>query len=201
MRSRFSFKGIADATVDRARAYATVFVSLFAPIIRFMLGGTFKVECFDSAGNLKWTQFAKNGVTDVGITHLLNVYFRSTTPVTSWYIGLIDNAGYTALAAGDTSASHSGWSEAAGTNYSNSNRVGWSPGAPSGGAIVNGSTSDFNMTPGSTLTVKGLFLISDNTKAGTTGTLFSTAAFTGGNQAVNNGDTLKVTYTMSAASN
>jgi hypothetical protein len=50
------------------------------------------------------------------------------------------------------------------------------------------------------LTVKGLFLISDSTKGGTTGTLFSTAAFTGGTQAVNSGDTLKVTYTVAATS-
>ena len=64
--------------------------------------------------------------------------------------------------------------------------------------MTNATTADFNMTPGSAVTIKGLFLCSDNTKGGTTGTLFATAAFTGGNQTVNNGDTLKVTYTVSA---
>jgi hypothetical protein len=41
--------------------------------------------------------------------------------------------------------------------------------------------------------------VSNNTVGGTTGTLFSTASFAGGTQTVNNGDTLKVTYTISAA--
>jgi hypothetical protein len=169
-------------------------------LVRFGVGGIYKVECFDSFGRLKWTTFAKNGVTDVGIASVLNIYLRAQTQITAWYIGLIDNAGFTALASSDTMASHVGWSEVAGANYSDANRIAWSAGAPSGGAVVNATSSDFHMINGSALTVRGLFLISDNTKGGTTGTLFSTAAFTGGNQTVNNGDTLKVTYTVSATS-
>lgn len=163
-------------------------------------GGHFIVECFGPDGNLKWEDIAENGVTDVGIASLLNVQLGAGTQITTWYIGLIDNAGFTALNAGDTSGSHSGWSEVGGSNYSNSTRVAWTPGSASGGAVVNGTTCDFAMVNGSPLTVKGLFLISVSTKGGTTGTLFSTAAFTGGTQAVNSGDTLKVTYTVSAAS-
>jgi hypothetical protein len=164
------------------------------------IGGHFIVECYDRDGNLRWEDTAENGVTDVGITSILNVQFRSVTQITAWYIGLVDNAGFVAFAAGDTSASHAGWSEVATGAYSQSTRVQWSPAAPSGGAIVNSSTADHSMTNGSALTVKGLFLISDSTKGGTTGTLFSTAAFTGGTQAVNSGDTLKVTYTVAATS-
>ena len=44
---------------------------------------------------------------------------------------------------------------------------------------------------------RGVFLLPNLL---TTGTLFSTAAFSGGNQSVNSGDTLKVTYTVSATS-
>ena len=64
--------------------------------------------------------------------------------------------------------------------------------------VTNGTTSDFTMN--ATATIKGLFLNSDSTKSGTAGLLFSTAAFSGGNQSVNSGDTLKVTYTVSATS-
>jgi hypothetical protein len=32
---------------------------------------------------------------------LLNVMFHGTSAITTWYLGLIDKAGYTALAAGD----------------------------------------------------------------------------------------------------
>jgi hypothetical protein len=163
-------------------------------------GGHFIVECFDADGNLKWEDTAENGVTDVGIASLLNVYFRSATQITAWYIGLIDNAAFVALAAGDTAASHTGWSEISSSAYSQTTRVQWSPAAASGGAIVNSTSADHSMVNGSAITVKGLFVISDNTKGGTTGTLFSTAAFTGGTQVVNSGDTLKVTYTISATS-
>jgi hypothetical protein len=46
-------------------------------------------------------------------------------------------------------------------------------------------------------TVAGAFLTSNNTKSGTTGTLFSGSDFTGGDRTVVNGDTLNVTYTFS----
>lgn len=164
------------------------------------VGGHFVVECWDKDGNLKWEDTAENLVTTAGIASLLTVYFEAATQITAWYIGLVDNSGFTAFAAGDTMSSHAGWSEVAGSNFSNASRPAWSPGSVSGGAIVNGTTTNYNMTNSGSLTVYGLFLVSDSTKAGTTGTLFSTAAFTGGTQAVSNGDTLKVTYTMSATS-
>lgn len=163
-------------------------------------GGYFVVECYDPDGNLKWEDIAENGVTDVGIASLLNVYLRNQTQIATWYIGLIDNAGFSTLDPTDTMSSHAGWSEVAGANYSQSTRPTWSAGAPSGGAIVNASTVDFTMINGSPLTVKGLLLVSNNTKDGTSGVLFATAPFTGGTQAVTSGDTLKVTYTVSAAS-
>lgn len=170
------------------------------PVGNLPIGGFFVVECYGPDGKLKWEDKAENGVTDVGIASLLNVNFRSATQITAWYIGLVDNAGFVAFAAGDTAASHTGWSEVSSASYSQSTRVQWSPAAPSGGAIVNTTSADHSMVNSSTLTVKGLFVISDSTKGGTAGTLFSTAAFTGGTQAVNSGDTLKVTYTIAATS-
>lgn len=177
-----------------------IVLDLFACGNSLPVGGHFIVECYGPDGYLRWEDTAENGVTDAGITSLLNVYLRAQAQITAWYIGLIDNAGFVALNSSDTGASHAGWSEVASGNYSNANRVQWSPAAPNGGAVVNGTTADHNMTNGAALTVKGLFLISDNTKGGTSGVLFSTAAFTGGTQAVNNGDTLKVTYTVAATS-
>jgi hypothetical protein len=204
--SRLAVSDRADALVERADGSTRtqgiwLDLSGLCPA-NFVAGGTFGVECVNAAGERQWYEEAvKNGVTDVGIASFLNVYLRAQTQLSNWYIGLIDNAGFTALAAGDTMASHGGWSEVASANYSDSTRVLWSAGAASGGAVVNGTTSDFHMVNGSALTVKGLFLVSDSTKLGTAGVLFATAAFTGGTQVVNNGDTLKVTYTVSAASN
>lgn len=158
------------------------------------IGGIFHVECYDKAGNLRWKDTAKNAVTNVGMNSVLDVYLRNQTQIATWYLGLVDNAGFSAYAAADTAASHAGWAE--GVPYSDSNRITWTPAAAASQSIANTSTSDFTIN--ATATVKGVFLISNNTKSGSTGTLFATASFSGGNQTVNSGDTLKVTYTCSA---
>jgi hypothetical protein len=163
----------------------------------FAIGGYFTVECYGPDGALKWSERCKNGVSNVALNSVLDVYLRGVAPIAAWYIGLVDNAGYSSFAGPDTMASHVGWSES--SDYAAATRPQWSPGAASNQSVTNAATVDFAMN--ATKTIRGLFLASDNTKGGVTGTLFATAAFSGGNQAVNNGDTLKVTYTVSAASN
>ncbi len=200
MRSDLAFGDQADALVERANG--TIDLPGFSLDLsgldptKLGVGGYFVIECRDADGNLRWEDTAENGVTNTALNDVLNVYLRNTSATANWYIGLVDNSSFTGFAAGDTIASHTGWAES--VAYSNTNRVQWSPGASSSQGVTNGTTCDFNMN--GTATIKGLFLASDNTKSGTTGKLFSTAAFSGGNQTVNNGDTLKVTYTVSASS-
>src|SRR5689334_13628 len=43
-----------------------------------------------------------NGIVDVGLNHILETEFNGGTQVTAWYIGLIDNASFSALSAADT---------------------------------------------------------------------------------------------------
>jgi hypothetical protein len=197
----FSIGDYADAFVERANGMIelpggiNLDLSGLQPS-SFGVGGYFVVECFDKDGNLRWEDTAENGVTNNALNDILNVYLRGTSQTANFYLGLVDNTSFTGFAAGDTMSSHSGWIESAA--YSNSTRVQWSPAAASSQAVVNGTTCDFNMN--GSATIRGIFLSSDNTKSGTTGNLFATAAFSGGNQSVNNGDTLKVTYTVSAAS-
>lgn len=133
-----------------------------------------------------------NGITDVGLNHLLQTEFGSGTQVTTWSIGIVDNSGFTAFAAADTASSHTGWNEF--TNYSQSTRVTWGAGTASARAITNASPATFDITGGGTL--KGIFVTTLSTKSGTTGTLWSTAAFAS-TVTVVNGDQLKVTYTVS----
>lgn len=182
----------ASATVLRALPPGQVRV-----IDQAGLGGKFHVRCIDKDGNLKWEDEAYNLVTNTGLNNVLDVYIRAQTQTTSWYMGLVDNSGFSAFAGADTASSHAGWTE--NQSYSNANRPGWSPGAASSQSITNSSTVNFNMN--GTATIKGLFIISNNTVGGTTGILFSEAAFSGGTQAVNNGDTLQCTYTLSLATN
>ena len=107
----------------------------------------------------------------------------------------MDNAGFSAFATADTMASHAGWAETSG--YSNANRPQWTCGAAASRQITNSVTVDFNIN--ATVTVKGLFICGGtgaSTKGGSTGTLWSAAAF-GSTVAVTSGDVLKVTYTLS----
>ena len=135
-----------------------------------------------------------NGLTDPGLDSLLDVYFNAATQINNWYIGLIDDAGFTALAAADTMASHAGWAEF--TTYTEATRPEWAPDAPSTQLIQNGTARTFNITASATL--KGIFVTSDSAKSGTAGTLWSTALF-GSDKAVSNGTELKLTYKVSAS--
>jgi hypothetical protein len=160
-----------------------------------ILGGTFNVECVGADGATKWlTGLEFNGVTTAGLNHVLDTVFHGGTPVTTWYFGLVNGGTTPTYAAADTMGSHAGWTEY--TTYSQTNRVAWDEGAASSGSTTNSVTSDFSMNGSGT--VAGVFLTSSATKSGTTGTLFATANFSGGNQTVSNGDTLKVTYTINA---
>lgn len=133
-----------------------------------------------------------NGIVDVGINHMLETEFNAGTQVTTWYMGLVDNSGFTAFDNGDTMASHTGWNEF--TTYSEATRPIWNPDAAASRSISNGTSTDFSINGSGT--VKGIFVTTNNTKSGTTGTLWATAAFAS-NVTVSNGDILKVTYTIS----
>lgn len=152
--------------------------------------GRYVIEHFRGGKKINQYEF-ENGIADVGKNSLLDVYFRNQTQIAAWYFGLVDNSGFTAFADGDTMSSHSGWSES--TAYSDANRVAWGPDAAASKSITNSTAAQFNIN--ATATLKGIFVTSSNTKSGTTGTLWSTAAFAS-TVSVANGDVLKVTYTI-----
>jgi hypothetical protein len=155
--------------------------------------GWFDFVCRNPDGSVAWEErVVLNGTTTVGLNSILSVYFNSGTQITTWYAGLIDSSGFSSLGAGDTIASHSGWAES--TAYSESTRRTWTPGSPAGG-VVTGSVAVFTMN--ATATIKGGFLVSENTKGGTSGTLWCTAAF-GSTQSLVSGQTLTITYTCTA---
>lgn len=144
-------------------------------------------------GNVVASGEMQNAIVTQGKNSLLDVYFRNQTQLPNWYFGLVDNSGWTAFASGDTASSHAGWTEF--VTYSEGTRQAWSPGAASSASITNGTVATFSIT--GTATLKGAFIISNSTKSGTSGTLWSEAAFSGGTVAVVNGDELRLTYTLS----
>jgi len=157
-------------------------------------GGIFRIKCYDKHGNLKWEDTAKNLVTTVGLQHILDILFTSDTQVDPWYIGL--TSATPSPAAGDTMASHAGWTEF--TNYDETVRQTFVD-ARTGQQVDNdGNEAAFTISTDSS-SIGGAFLVSDSTKSGSTGTLLCCAAFTGGNKSADDNDTLEVEYQFTAA--
>ena len=180
-------------TGDAIGASVTVNNSVSASM---MAGGVYHVQCFDKDGNLKWEDKAHNLVVNQGLKDMNDKYFSGAAYTAAWYLGLVTGPGSgTTFAAGDTLASHAGWTEF--TNYSG-NRGAVTFGAattadPS--VITNPSPVQFTIT-GAGGTVAGAFLSSVAT--GTAGILFSESDFQSpGDRAVVAGDVLNVTYQFS----
>lgn len=170
--------------------------------------GEFRYTLLDKDGNEKASGVFNNGVTNEGLDRILNTMFDGTTQIGAgaWYIGLISATSFSALAAGDTYDSHSGWLEAGDASPDTApdytgDRKAWDPAASTAQSSSNAATVDFAMTESGT--VKGIFLCSVETKgdatAGANNVLWATGLFPGGDQAVVNGDTLKITYTVNAS--
>jgi len=140
-------------------------------------------------------QFFKNGITTEGANRILDIAFRNQALIPTWYAGLIANSGSPSLAAGDTHASHAGWSELH-AEYSQATRPVWTPSAAASRIITNGTAITFDFT--TTAAVYGVFLTNGNTKGSTSSSfiIWAHGAFTVPGSYVN-GDQLKVTYSTS----
>lgn len=151
----------------------------------------YRFECLDADGNVKWTEEVTNTVFDAGANDLLTNYFKGSAYTAAWYVGLTTG---TTFVNGDTSASHSGWTEF--TAYSQANRPTWTGGTASARSISNsGSQAVFSIN-GAGGTVAGAFLISNSTINGTTGILYGAAALSS-SRTLASGDTLNITVTLS----
>ena len=162
--------------------------------------GVYKIECHDAQGNLKWSAESKNLVVNGGLQDMNAKYFTGSAYTAAWYLGLYGAGASNTPAAGDTMSSHAGWTEV--VPYSNATRPVCTFGTPTTAnpSVATNSASPASFTINATATVGGAFLTSDNTKSGTTGTLFSAADFgSPGDRAVASGDVLTLTYTLSLA--
>ena len=75
-------------------------------------GGVFTVECRAPDGSLKWTDTFHNLVVDEGLADLDPRFFKGGADTAAWYLGLVTGPGAgNTYAAGDTLASHAGWTE------------------------------------------------------------------------------------------
>jgi len=162
--------------------------------------GVYHVECHDKDGNLKWAADSKNLVVNEGLQYMAGSALTSVTQITTWYLGLYGAGASNTPAAGDTMASHAGWTEV--VAYSNATRVvaTLATATTANPSVATNSASPAVFNINGTATVGGAFLTSGSAKSGTTGTLFSAADFgSPGDRSVVSGDTLSVTYTFSLA--
>ena len=165
--------------------------------------GKYIVECFDKDGKLKWTAETPNLVVNVGLQYMAGTALTSTAQITTWYIGLYGSGATNTPNAGDTMSSHGaagsgGWTEV--TDYTEATRPAATFAAATNAnpSVVTNTASKAVFSINGTTTVGGAFLTSNNTKSGTTGTLFSAADFQApGDRSVVSGDVLNVTYQFS----
>ncbi len=151
-----------------------------------------------------------NLVTTEGKNAILTHFLKGSSYTASQVLGLIEDTGYSAVAAGNTAANvtavgggspANGWNEApVGTCAA---RQTPSFGTASSGSLAATATAHSILA---TDTIKGAFLMCRSTAGtaptttvgNTSGALYSAGLFSGGDKAVANGDTLNVTYTASA---
>ncbi len=162
-------------------------------------GGIFTVTCVGPDGEKKWSDSFHNLVVNQGLQDMNSKYFSATGYTATWYLGLVQGPGSgTTYAAGDTLASHAGWTELTPTTAYTGNRkaVTFGTATTADPSVISNSASpsSFAMLVNGTV-VAGAFLCS--VASGTSGVLFSAGDFTGGDKTVDSGDTLNVTYSFS----
>lgn len=153
-------------------------------------------------GVVIWEDEFPNLVTNVGKNLILDQALGgSGYTVTGPFMGLIALTSYSAIAAGDTMASHAGWLEAGGANapaYTAPRKTAAFSAAAAG---VKALSSALSFTFTSAGTVKGAFLVTGSgavsTIDSTAGTLLSAGLFTGGDRLVAINDVLNVSWQLS----
>jgi len=190
-------------SIEKTKSTDTVSSGLVAgtrPSEEMQALGHFTVQCFDKDGKLKWETENHNLVVNVGLQYMCGTALTSVAQITTWYIGLYGAGASNTPAASDTMSSHAGWTEV--VPYSNATRPActFATATTANPSVATNSASVAVFNINATSTVGGAFLTSNNTKSGTTGTLFSAADFSSpGDRSVASGDTLNVTYTLSLA--
>ena len=147
-------------------------------------------------GKVIHSEVIANAVVTAGLNAILNTMFNSEAQRANWYIGLIDDAGFTAIDAADTMASHAGWAEF--TTYSETTRAAWDATSSTAGSVTGTNPQTFTIgTVAAGSKIKGVFVTDTGTKGGTSGLLWATALYAT-SQDIATGDTFRLTYTLNA---
>jgi hypothetical protein len=159
-------------------------------------GGVYTATCVGPDGQVKWTDTFHNLVVNEGLVNMNSQYFEGSGYTASFFLGLVSGATSPTYAAGDTLASHAGWTELVpNTAYTGTRpAVTFGTATSANPSVLAATAVSYAMLVNSTV-VAGAFLCT--VSSGTSGVLFSAGSFSGGNKSVDAGDTLNVTYSFS----
>jgi len=163
------------------------------------LEGVYTAQCYDAQGNLKWVDSITNLTTNVGRASMNDAYLGNTAGG-AVVMGLKGTG--TAVVA-DTQASHASWLEVGLANaptYSSTRKTPAFSASTTANPSVKSTSAAVVFSMTSSGTVAGAFInvAGSATVDNTTGILFSAGDFTAGSKTVTSGDTINVTYTLSA---
>jgi hypothetical protein len=155
-----------------------------------IMTGIYTVECLGPDGAFKWKDQSKNQLTNEGLQYMLDRILNTGSTIDPWYVGL-----YTGIVGSisDLIGTDIGGDLTEFMNYTGSR--------PAYSALRTDQTISNVLTKAEfailgSATILGSFLASDN--SGPASVLLSVGAYSSGSRLVNNGDTLRVTYELSA---
>jgi hypothetical protein len=175
------------------------------------LGGRFSVEHWYN-GELLGVHLCHNDTTNEGKNRFIDIGWNGVPKITTWYLSIIDNTGYSALAATDIyrniNLAATAWKEY--TTYTDTNngdsattRPVWVTNAASNKITTNTTKAVFTCT--AVGIIKGLFVVGGSPNAqikgdhtGDNSILWATALFSAGNIPVFIGSVLRVVYAVNA---
>lgn len=172
------------------------------------LAGVYTYKCYDKDGNFKWEDTSHNTVMTIGANVLLDATFATTAyTAVGPFLGILTGAtaGGPVFSTADTltggTAGHAGWLEVGNANAP----ALMSPRPTLLFAVATArskTATTASVTASGAGTAKGSFLVfftgASATIDSTSGTLFSAGAFTGGDKLLATGDTLQVTWSLTA---
>jgi len=164
------------------------------------LEGVYVATCYGADGIEKWSDTIENLTTNVGRASLNDAYLGNTA-AGAVVMGL---KGTGTAAYADTQASHAGWLEVGATNaptYSGTRKTPAFSASTSANPAVKTTSAAVVFAMTGSGTVAGAFINvgGSSTIDNTTGVLFSAGDFTAGSKTVTSGDSINVSYTLSAA--
>ena len=168
--------------------------SVDSQVAKSSFSGHYQLELRRVDGTVEFFE-DDNLIVDEGLNSILNTELGGATAKPTWYLGVFEG-NYTPLAAVTAATITAASTES--TAYAAATRVEWVEVASTAKSITN-SASRASFVFNATKTIYGAFLVSESAKSAVTGTLFSALRFANA-KAVESGDELLITYTVTAAS-